>query len=94
MSAVAIGISVKFSFYMLAIANAASSFGRLSSGVIAQKFGMSRQLWTKGTRADILTGALNTILFFNFAAGIMTFAWPFAKNERQLLAIAVLYGYA
>jgi hypothetical protein len=27
-------------------------------------------------------------------AGIMTFIWPFAINESQLIAIAVIYGYA
>lgn len=31
---------------------------------------------------------------FTATAGIMTFAWPFARNEPQLIAIATIYGYA
>jgi MCP family monocarboxylic acid transporter-like MFS transporter 10 len=29
---------------------------------------------------------------FTAMAGIMTFAWPLAKNESQLIAIATVYG--
>lgn len=38
-SAVAIGVSKDFSFYMIAIANAASTFGRVISGLLADKIG-------------------------------------------------------
>ncbi|KAG1827430.1 major facilitator superfamily domain-containing protein [Suillus subaureus] len=38
-SAVAIGVSKDFSFYIIAIANAASAFGRVSSGLLADKIG-------------------------------------------------------
>ncbi|KAG1761557.1 MFS general substrate transporter [Suillus occidentalis] len=38
-SAVAIGVSKDFSFYMIAIANAASLFGRVISGLLADKIG-------------------------------------------------------
>ncbi|KAG2032195.1 major facilitator superfamily domain-containing protein [Suillus americanus] len=38
-SAVAIGVSKDFSFYVIAIANAASAFGRVSSGLLADKIG-------------------------------------------------------
>lgn len=38
-SAVAIGVSKDFSFYMIAIANAASMFGRVISGLLADKIG-------------------------------------------------------
>lgn len=38
-SAVAIGVSKDFSFYMIAIANAASTFGRVTSGLLADKIG-------------------------------------------------------
>jgi MCP family monocarboxylic acid transporter-like MFS transporter 10 len=31
---------------------------------------------------------------FTTVAGIMTFAWPFAKNEVQLMVISSIYGYA
>lgn len=53
-SAVAIGVSKDFSFYMIAIANAASTFGRVISGLLADKIGRSHQLRTTGTSVDIL----------------------------------------
>ncbi|KAG2157000.1 major facilitator superfamily domain-containing protein [Suillus clintonianus] len=74
-SAVAIGVSKNFAFYILAIANAASTL-RVSFGLIADKI-----------------GALNTMAVLTALAGIMTIAWPFAKNESQLIAIAATYGY-
>lgn len=40
-SAVTIGVSKGFSFYIIAIANAASAFGRLSSGLLGDKIGRS-----------------------------------------------------
>lgn len=40
-SAVIIGVSKGFSFYIIAIANAASAFGRLSSGLLGDKIGRS-----------------------------------------------------
>ncbi|KAG2154105.1 MFS general substrate transporter [Suillus clintonianus] len=76
-SAVAIGVSKDSSFYIIAITNAASTFGRLLSGLLADKF-----------------GALNTMLPFIALSGVMTVAWPFAKNESQLIAIATLYGFS
>ncbi|KAF5364629.1 hypothetical protein D9758_005540 [Tetrapyrgos nigripes] len=45
--------------------------------------------------AGILTdklGAINFIAPFTLIAGVLTFAWPFAKTEGSLVAIAVLYG--
>jgi MCP family monocarboxylic acid transporter-like MFS transporter 10 len=41
-SAVAIGVSKDFSFYIIAIANAASAFGRVSSGLLGDQIGRSR----------------------------------------------------
>ncbi|KAG2154112.1 MFS general substrate transporter [Suillus clintonianus] len=76
-SAVTIGVSKGFAFYIIAIANAASTFGRVSSGLLADKI-----------------GALNTMAAFTAIAGIMTFAWPFAKNESQLIGIAAVYGFS
>ncbi|KAG0708017.1 MFS general substrate transporter [Suillus ampliporus] len=76
-SAVAIGVSKDFSFYILAIANAASTVGRLTSGLMADK-----------------VGALNTMAAFTAAAGIFTFAWPFAKNETQLIIVSSIYGFS
>lgn len=39
LSATTIGISPEFSFYLLSIANAGSGLGRISSGLLADKFG-------------------------------------------------------
>ena len=39
LSATEIGISPKFSFYLISIANAGSGLGRISSGFLADKFG-------------------------------------------------------
>lgn len=76
-SAVEIGVSKSFAFYIIAIANGASTFGRLLSGLMSDKI-----------------GALNTMAAFTAMAGIMTFAWPLAKNESQLIAIATVYGFS
>ncbi|KAG2145069.1 MFS general substrate transporter [Suillus cothurnatus] len=43
-SAVAIGVSKDFSFYIIAIANAASAFGRVSSGLLGDQIGRRTQL--------------------------------------------------
>ncbi|KAG1831881.1 major facilitator superfamily domain-containing protein [Suillus variegatus] len=75
-SAVIIGVSKGFSFYIIAIANAASAFGRLSSGLLGDKI-----------------GALNTMVIYTTITGITTVAWPFAKDESQLIAIAIIHGY-
>ncbi|KAG1831883.1 MFS general substrate transporter [Suillus variegatus] len=76
-SAIAIGVSKNFAFYIIAIANGASTFGRLSSGLMADKIGV-----------------LNTMAVFTAMAGITTFAWPFATNESQVIAIATIYGFS
>ena len=39
LNATTVGISPDFSFYLVSIANAASGFGRISSGFFADKFG-------------------------------------------------------
>ena len=39
LSAISVGISPEFSFYLLAIANAGSGFGRISSGILADRVG-------------------------------------------------------
>ncbi|KAG2150667.1 MFS general substrate transporter [Suillus bovinus] len=76
-SAVTIGISKDFSFYIIAIANAASAFGRVSSGLLADRI-----------------GALNTMAIYTAITGITTIAWPFAKDESQLIAIAIIHGFS
>ncbi|KAF9519672.1 hypothetical protein BS47DRAFT_1358009 [Hydnum rufescens UP504] len=74
-AAVAAGIDPDISFYLVAIANASSTLGRLGPGLLANRL-----------------GAVNILVFFASIAGIMTFAWPFAKTLASLLAIAILYG--
>ncbi|KAG1756873.1 MFS general substrate transporter [Suillus paluster] len=76
-SAVAIGVPKDFAFYLIAIANATSVFGRLLAGLMADK-----------------VGALNVMVPYTIVSGIMSFAWPFAKNESQLIAIAAIYGFS
>ena len=39
-SAIAVGISPDFSFYLVSIANASSGVGRLLTGITADRFGM------------------------------------------------------
>ncbi|KIK44199.1 hypothetical protein CY34DRAFT_11216 [Suillus luteus UH-Slu-Lm8-n1] len=75
--AIAIGVSKNFSFYIVAITNAASTFGRVSAGLMGDK-----------------VGALNTMAAFTAVAGIVTFAWPFATNEIQLIVISCIYGFS
>ncbi|KAG2052774.1 MFS general substrate transporter [Suillus hirtellus] len=75
-SATAIGVSTDFSFYILAIANAASAL-RVSYGLISDRI-----------------GAINTMVILTTVTGIATIAWPFAKNESQLIAIAAIYGFS
>ncbi|KAJ8083484.1 hypothetical protein PM082_009358 [Marasmius tenuissimus] len=37
-------------------------------------------------------GALNVMIPLTAICGIMTYAWPFAKTEGQLIAICIIYG--
>ncbi|KIJ59717.1 hypothetical protein HYDPIDRAFT_177749 [Hydnomerulius pinastri MD-312] len=76
-SAVQVGVSNDFSFYLIAIANGSSAFGRLMAGLLADRL-----------------GPLNIMTPFTVVAGILTFAWPFAKTEGSLIAIAVIYGFS
>jgi len=76
-SATKSGISPDFSFYLVAIANAASSLGRIGGGLLGDRF-----------------GALNVMIPSTFVAGILTYAWPFARTEGEFIVIAVIYGLA
>lgn len=46
-----------------------------------------------GLMADKI-GAINTMAISTTITGIVTIAWPFAKNESQLIAIAAIYGFS
>ncbi|KAJ3512143.1 hypothetical protein NLJ89_g3694 [Agrocybe chaxingu] len=39
-------------------------------------------------------GAINVIAPMSLAAAIMTFAWPYARSQGSLIAVAILYGFA
>ena len=41
----------------------------------------------------IKLGAMNVMIPFTALAGIMTYAWPFAKTEASLIVVTVLYGF-
>ncbi|KAG7086043.1 hypothetical protein E1B28_003564 [Marasmius oreades] len=74
-AAVEVGIPADFSFYLVSITNASSTFGRLSTGLFADRF-----------------GPINFMAPTTLAAGILTFAWPFAKSKASLIVVAIIYG--
>ena len=102
LSGLLIGIDPDLSFYLLSIANASSLVGRIAGGVFADKYGMHTTTVSEAhiydssstslTVSPLQTGALNVLIPGTLAAGIMTYAWPFAKTEGPLVAVAVLYG--
>ncbi|KAF9264559.1 MFS general substrate transporter [Marasmius fiardii PR-910] len=76
-SAIQIGVSPEFSFYLVAITNAASGLGRLCSGLMVDK-----------------AGPINFYAPMTTIAGVLTYAWPFARTQQELIAISVLYGFS
>ncbi|KAG2349997.1 MFS general substrate transporter [Suillus weaverae] len=54
-SAIAIGVSKDFAFYIIAISNGASTFGRLSSGLMADKIGVLNTMTAFTATAGITT---------------------------------------
>jgi len=63
------------SFYLVAIANASSIFGRYAAGSISDSL-----------------GPMNVMIPFTAVAGVLTYAWPFARTKASLIAVTVLYG--
>lgn len=95
-SAVSAGISPDSSFYLVAIANAGSGVGRIAGGYLTDRIGMC---FSPHPVCHLLTfnlvfntGAITVIAPTTFCTGLITFAWPFAKSEKQFTAIAALYG--
>lgn len=37
---------------------------------------------------------MNIMIPFTFVAGILTYAWPFARSTAALIAVTLLYGYS
>ncbi|GLB34493.1 putative monocarboxylate [Lyophyllum shimeji] len=76
-SALQIGVSSSLSFYLVAIANASSLFGRFTAGSLADRWGPA-----------------NIMIPFTAVAGILTYAWPFARSEASLIVVVVIYGFS
>lgn len=38
------------------------------------------------------SGPMNVMMPFTAAAGILTYAWPFAESQSSLIAVTVIYG--
>ncbi|EAU80704.2 monocarboxylate permease [Coprinopsis cinerea okayama7 len=49
--------------------------------------------YTAGYLCDII-GPMNVMIPFTAAAGILTYAWPFAQSKGSLIAVTILYGFA
>ncbi|TFK36466.1 MFS general substrate transporter [Crucibulum laeve] len=49
--------------------------------------------WTAGMIAD-RSGPMNVMIPFTAVAGILTYAWPFARSQASLIVVTVLYGFA
>ncbi|CAE6449174.1 unnamed protein product [Rhizoctonia solani] len=70
-----VGVSPNLIPYLISISNAASFFGRISSGYLSDRI-----------------GPLNTIIPSALVTGIATYAWPFARSDGALIAVACIYG--
>lgn len=94
-SALVLGIPPDLSFYLVAIANASSLFGRYVSGALSDRIGANPSnpltILVRLIVSDIL-GPMNVMIPFTAAAGILTYAWPFARSQGSLIAVVILYG--
>jgi len=99
-SAMDTGVSPSVAFYFVAIANAASLFGRYAAGLLCDRLGkatrrlLSAEFYLTYLLPSTLLGAMNVMIPFTGVAGLMTYAWPFAKSERALIAITIIYGFS
>ena len=92
-SAASIGISPSFSFYFVAIANAGSLLGRYVAGYMSDRLGKTQTFcYFFLFGVNVQSGPMNIMIPFTGVAGILTYAWPFAKTKASLLALTVLYG--
>ncbi|KAF9001750.1 MFS general substrate transporter [Cyathus striatus] len=64
------------------------SFYFIAIGNASSLFGR----YTGGLLCDRI-GPMNVMIPFTAAAGILTYAWPFARTERALIAVTVIYGF-
>ena len=103
-SAVGAHLSANLSFDLLAIANAASTVGRVSSGLLADRYGAPsppplRYPSFSRTTAHILTwaiwrvaGPLNILVPAAVMTAVVTYAWPFATSVAHFVVISVFIG--
>ncbi|KAJ7809073.1 major facilitator superfamily domain-containing protein [Mycena olivaceomarginata] len=77
LSAIRVGVSPDFSFYLVSISNGCSLFGRVAGGIGSDRIGEC---------------PLNVLVPMTLIAAGMTFAWPYARSQASLIVIAVLYG--
>ncbi|KAF8065358.1 major facilitator superfamily domain-containing protein [Lyophyllum atratum] len=95
-SAVELGISASLSFYLVAIANASSLFGRFAAGSLSDRWGKSFFLFPSFDCHMTIPplGPANIMIPFTAVAGVLTYAWPFARTQSSLIAVVVLYGFS
>jgi len=87
------GLPPHLSTYLVAIANAGSAIGRLSSGILADRIGASSTSHTVHTSDHPITpGPLNVMTPAVFFAGVLTFLWPHAQGAGTLIPLAIFYG--
>jgi MFS family permease len=96
-------IPLHLSSYLVAIANAGSAIGRLSSGILTDRVGASSP--PRGSPSRFISshrfiptapasGPLNVMTPALFFAGVMTFLWPHAHGPGMLIPLALFYGAA
>lgn len=78
----------------MSIANAGSAIGRLSGGILADRYGTSGIPVAVAAAYHLARpGALNVMIPATFVAGVFTYIWPFVTNKGGFAAIGLLYGY-
>lgn len=96
-SAASDGIDNGFAFYLVSIANAASFFGRMIGGILADKIGKAihgllDKYSPELTNLCKYKGAMNVMTPGTLIAGILTYIWPFVHGKSSYIAIAIVYG--
>ena len=71
------GFDTELARYLTAILNAASLFGRVIPGILADKF----------------FGKLNTLCVAALCSGIICFCWPTATSTPGIIVFAAVYGF-
>ncbi len=88
--AVAIGMTPTLAFYLVSIVNGASLFGRILSGIVADRFGRFNMLAASAFAAGIITfcwttatsaaGLVVWTVAFGFASGVSLLSHPFLQR--------------